>query len=234
MLNSVFDQIRIISLRERRDRRQQVTTELAKLQMTLDEKHVTFFDAIRPDAADGFPNVGARGCFLSHLSVLREARTMSVRRLLILEDDVQFTQEFVGHPEPTLEMIRNTKWDLLWLGASKPVVPTDGQRVSLLRTVDGIVGAHCYAVSHDAFELVISELEAMLEREPGSPEGGPMHVDGAYSTIVSKCPQVSRFVSVPAIATQRSSRSDIADLKWWDRMPGCRQLASWYRCSIKS
>jgi len=32
-----------------------------------------FFPAVRPETAQGFPWIGARGCFLSHLAVLKSA-----------------------------------------------------------------------------------------------------------------------------------------------------------------
>jgi GR25 family glycosyltransferase involved in LPS biosynthesis len=50
-----------------------------------------FFPAIRPDGADNFPSVGARGCFLSHLALLKLAISRQLSSITILEDDLNFS-----------------------------------------------------------------------------------------------------------------------------------------------
>ena len=56
----------IINLPERIDRKREMQKQLANVGWGAD-----FFSAIRPTHPDGFESVGARGCFLSHLAVLR-------------------------------------------------------------------------------------------------------------------------------------------------------------------
>jgi hypothetical protein len=75
----------------------------------------------------------------------------------------------------------------------------------------------------EAISACSAYLNAMLARPPGSPNGGPMHVDGAYSWFRKDNPQYTTFVTVPAIGLQRSSRSDIAELSWYDRIPVLKQ-----------
>jgi GR25 family glycosyltransferase involved in LPS biosynthesis len=70
-ITQFFDQIFIINLIERRDRRHEMELQVKKIGIYLPNDK--FFPAIRPKVLAGFPSIGARGCFLSHLSVLSEA-----------------------------------------------------------------------------------------------------------------------------------------------------------------
>ncbi len=62
---------------------------------------------------------------------------------------------------------------------------------------------------------MVDYLEAMLQRPKGSPDGGPMHVDGAYSWFRRAHPEVAAYVCTPSVAQQRSSRSDISVPTGW-------------------
>ena len=52
-----------------------------------------------------------------------------------------------------------------------------------------------------------------------------MHVDGAYSMFRARSPEVLTLAASPSLGWQRSSRSDIAANRWYDRQPGLRTLA---------
>jgi glycosyl transferase, family 25 len=65
-----------------------------------------------------------------------------------------------------------------------------------------------------------------LVRPAGHPLGGPMNVDGAYSTIRMQNPSLATYVYCPVLAYQRPSRSDIADLKRFDRVEMLAPIAN--------
>ncbi|HAX77040.1 MAG TPA: LPS biosynthesis glycosyltransferase, partial [Cyanobacteria bacterium UBA11372] len=52
------------------------------------------FPAIRPDDAGDFPSIGARGCFESHLAILKQALADRLSNVLIVEDDLKISQRF--------------------------------------------------------------------------------------------------------------------------------------------
>src|ERR1700704_4562761 len=79
----------VINLQRRIDRRIEAGNELSRIGW-----HAKYFSAIEAESEAGFPSIGARGCFLSHLAVLRNAKEAGVRRLVILEDDVNFVRDF--------------------------------------------------------------------------------------------------------------------------------------------
>ena len=59
-------------------------------------------------------------------------------------------------------------------------------------------------------------MEELQQRPPGHPDGGPMHIDGAYSTFRVQNPDVVTLIASPNLGWQRSSRSDVTP-NWWAR-----------------
>lgn len=187
----------VVNLLRREDRRRENEHELARIGWAAD-----FFPAIEPTDAGDFPSRGARGCFLSHLAVLKAASGPVV----ILEDDVGFLTGFsvmweVAEANPT--------WSIYY--------PFGGLAPGLapMAPSEGIRGTHCVAFRDPA--RIAAGLEKILSRPAGHPMGGPMHVDGAYSTLRQQDASLVTFAHSPALAHQRSSRSDIAERRWFDR-----------------
>ena len=87
-----FDRARIINIASRKDRRLETEEEFARNGFHIDDEKVGFFKAVTPTEGEGFPSVGVRGCFLSHLGVLEEAMRLDLKNILILEDDIQFSR----------------------------------------------------------------------------------------------------------------------------------------------
>lgn len=58
-------------------------------------------------------------------------------------------------------------------------------------------------------------------------------IDAAYIWYRRAYPHVRTHFAVPPLAGQRSSRSDIADLKWFDRYPVFRSLANSLRAILR-
>jgi glycosyl transferase, family 25 len=214
-LLSVFDRICIINLPERADRRRAVTRELARHGVAVDGERVRFVAGIRPDGPGEFPSTGARGCYLSHLAVLRQARADGVRRLLVLEDDVMFLGP-PGGATALAQDLRRADWQLAYPGHMQPALPGP---LRWQRCDEPLVCAHCYAVRGEAIGTVVDHLEACLRRPAGHPECGPMHVDGALTLLRRDRPDLVTLRASRSLAGQRSSRSDIIGPSWLDRLP---------------
>src|SRR5262249_35421747 len=101
----------IINLEHRTDRRAAMQRELSRVDWPGE-----FFPAIRTPSAGGFPSVGARGCFLSHLEVLRKARALGVRRLVILEDDLNFAPDLAARWTSAISELEGLKWSIFYPG----------------------------------------------------------------------------------------------------------------------
>lgn len=219
-LLDAFDRICIINLPERTDRRRAVTRELRRQGIAVDGQRVRFFAAARPDGPADFPSTGARGCFLSHLAVLRQARADGVQRLLVLEDDVMFT-DTLARAGALAGALHTATWHLAYPGHAQPALPGP---LRWQASREPLVCAHCYAVHHSALDTVIGHLEACLGRPTGHPEGSPMHYDGALTLLRRARPELVTLLCSRSLAGQRSSRSDIIGPSWLDRLPWAAAL----------
>jgi glycosyl transferase, family 25 len=207
---SLHNEIKIvINLDERQDRREEMNCQLQKVGW-----EATYFSAIKPTHPDGFPSLGARGCFLSHLEVLR----LSIgerKHLIILEDDLNFAPDFsVRWPNAISELL-TTEWSIFY----PAVVTPKGAGLCLIEPTHGIQTAHFMVIHRDSIATIANRLHAILSRPAGHPDGGAMHVDGAYSTIRANDPTLRTYVYSPPLGYERSSRSDIANNRLFDRIP---------------
>jgi len=210
-----FERIEIINLPSRRDRRRAVTAELLAIDTHIDDMRTSFLPAVRPEEPGQFDTIGARGCFLSHLAALEKAKLENVSSLLILEDDVAFSASERAQLNKTMEMLKHTPWDIFYGGSP---VDANGNPLTKLAPDKPVLLAHFVAFSKDAIDTAVPYLQAMLARPAGSVDGGPMHVDGAYSWLRRDNPHLITLAATPAIAHQRSSATDIHVRRGFDRV----------------
>lgn len=221
-LTDVFDAVRVVNLPHRVDRKAEIEIQLARLGLDWSRDGVNIFPAKQPTDAGDFPSVGARGCFLSHLAVLQEAVEKSNEKILIIEDDLDFCKDVVRRIDIVLRALEKTDWSVFY-GGYEDLNTSNGRQVSedlLLVEADfPIRTTHMVAFRGSAIRAARDYLEAMLARPPGSPDGGPMHVDGAYSWFRKDNPEMKTVAAVTPLGFQRSSKSDIDTSKWYDRVP---------------
>ena len=223
-LFDTFPFVRIINLRERTDRRRGTERELARIGVPIDGDRVAFHTADRFADADGFPTIGARGSFTSHLACLQQAKAAGASSVLIVEDDIAFHPPEDAILTRILKDLGENAWDVVYFGYLEPEVPDAAPG---LHTYGGpTLGGQFYAVQEPYLSTMIAFMESCLTRPPGSPEGGPMFRDGAYNFYRQHHSALRQMLCVPNLATQRRSRTDLHALKWFDRMPGVRLLAN--------
>lgn len=201
-----FDRIRIINLPQRKDRRRGMERELEKVGLK-DDPRVAYFEAIRPSDAGNFTSIGARGVYESQLAILRHA-AVAGETVLILEDDCAFEPD-AGEREI------EEGWEIFYGGyTAKSPGP--------LRDAD-IEGAHMMGFTASGARKVTEYLDSL--------EYSGIHppIDAAYVWFRRAHPDVRTLFACPPIAGQRPSRSDIAYLKWYDRLPLVRQLSNGLR-----
>jgi hypothetical protein len=213
----------VINLTHRTDRRAEMEKELASVGWGAE-----FFPAIRPSDAGAFPSVGARGCFLSHLSILKQASQTGLQRLTILEDDLSFVDDFPRSWSTALGSLRGADWSIFYPGHLLSDLPPG---LSRLDPTLGVRCTHFMVINGNAISPIITGLEAILARPAGHPNGGPMHVDGAYSTIRRQNDDLPTFAYSPQLGYQRPSRSDVANTRWFDRIDALKPAVSLYRAN---
>ncbi|MFV0525347.1 MAG: glycosyltransferase family 25 protein [Acidimicrobiales bacterium] len=233
-LLATFDRVYVINLAERVDRRRETLAEMARHATagSIDEK-VEFFPARTSDVADGFSSPNLRGCFLSHLEVLRHAEAAGWERILVLEDDVEFTpqaRETLTQLQPELLADDYDVAQLGYMDIHGHVADLDLDGPGLVPFDGEILGAHCVAYSAHGTTRVRDHLERLLTGPRHHPLRGPMSPDGALNVLPWIDPDARRLIAVPCLANQRSSRSDITP-SWIDRGPVTRVMAATLRRS---
>jgi len=196
--------------------------QLARIGVGYDHPQVRLFAAERPETAGDFPNIGTRGCFLSHLNVLKDAVAQGFDCILVLEDDAEFTSRFCNMTTAQAEQIATTPWEMFYFGSQyTPDLSTDvdhGFFTSVAEPVPLKLG-HATMLKKAAFVPLVPYLEAMLTRKIGDAKGGPMHVDGAYSWFKNDVAGIRTMVMKERWIGQRASRTDIHDLDWKENIP---------------
>ena len=221
-----FDQVRIINLVDRPDRRREMVRELERLGVM--PANAAFYDAHRPGDAGSFPSIGARGCFESHLALLRNARDAGAGSLMILEDDLDFARDARQRLAGLIPELFARHWDMFHGAHLLPAGGRDG--LAQVPSDESVITASFVGFNGEVLGPLVEFLEAMLRRPAGSPDYGPMHVDGAYTVFRLLHPQRTTFAAFPTLGRQRSSPSDITPSRMLlDRWSGTRPLASLLR-----
>jgi glycosyl transferase, family 25 len=229
-LLSYFDRTYIINLPERKDRRLEMQSELRAAEIPEMPGRLEFFSAIRPTEPAGFPNLGVRGCFLSHLAIYRAARDLKLARVLIMEDDLAFSRRFRGELAGLCDQLGRQDWDFAYFGH---ILNVSNRVPAEFVPYQGPIGlTHFYALSGRVLDRLITFFELVMSRPSGHPEGGIMFNDAALSVFREQNPDVLTLVSSPSLGFQRSSRSDLTS-SWYDKVPGLRRATSVAR-SVKS
>jgi hypothetical protein len=132
-----------------------------------------------------------------------------------------------------IEAMEREPWDMVMLGHVDPT----GQEDAATGATHGAAGSramveieaerelqctHFYAVNGASVRRLVEFLNEMLLRPAGHPDGGPMHLDGAFNTYRRRGGEVKAWMAVPALGYQRASRSDVAAVGWFDRTPMVR------------
>jgi glycosyl transferase family 25 len=180
-----------------------MTGELRRVGLA-DDPRVRFIDGVVVDDMAPFRARGEKGVFLAHLKILREAAEAN-KSVLILEDDADFAEGVELWPASAGDDINYGGYV-----ASNPADLANSE----------IIGAHCMGFSAGAARALVPFLEQLLEHQ------SPPPIDGAYVWFRRQHPQFMSSFADPVIAIQRPSRSDIAHLRAFDRVPILRPAIS--------
>jgi GR25 family glycosyltransferase involved in LPS biosynthesis len=147
-VNDFFDRVIVINLDRRTDRMEKLDSQLEKLDIQYKR-----FSAVDGKKLNIDPIVAG---LQSHLQVMKQ---IAGQRVLILEDDAFFVEDFNEKFEKVMQTLPED-WDIFYLGA---LVPKD---VGLIRMVNrhwGIqvltTGTQAYCINPSRLEYFISKLE---------------------------------------------------------------------------
>uniref|UniRef100_A0A8C4WZZ5 Glycosyl transferase family 25 domain-containing protein n=1 Tax=Eptatretus burgeri TaxID=7764 RepID=A0A8C4WZZ5_EPTBU len=132
-----FDEVYLINLKRREQRRRRMLNSLAELQLAAkiveavdgkalnDTQLQTLGVEMLPEYRDPFSDRnltrGEIGCFLSHYNVWKEVLLWNLRQVLVLEDDCRFEISFRSRLQQIMDDLATTEiiWDLIYIGRKR-------------------------------------------------------------------------------------------------------------------
>jgi glycosyl transferase, family 25 len=211
-----FDRAYIINLSDRADRRREAVREFRRIGVDVPNDVVRFYTATRPTEKGSFPDLGTRGNFTSHRNVLDLAKRDGLRNVLVFEDDISFRSIDPSFEKKLMAQLAREEWDVVLFGYLRPA---DDDLVGPLAPWHGeTMGGHFYAVNGAFIGKMLQYMHDCEARPPGHPDGSPMLADAAYSHARAVMPGMRVFVSVPNLAHQRNSRTDVHPTPAFDKI----------------
>ncbi|XP_053776026.1 inactive glycosyltransferase 25 family member 3 isoform X2 [Desmodus rotundus] len=174
-----FDEVFVISLARRPDRRERMLSSLWEMEISgqvvdaVDGRTLnsSIMRSLGVDLLPGYQDPysgrtltkGEVGCFLSHYSIWEEVVARGLARVVVFEDDVRFQSNFKGRLERLMEEVEAEKlpWDLIYLGR-KQVNPEEEVAVQGL---PGLVVAG-YSYWTLAYVLSLAGARKLLASQP--------------------------------------------------------------------
>lgn len=222
----------LINLPARKDRRTEFGHQLSRIGLSFEHPKINIFPAIRPTELAGFPTLGARGCFLSHKAVLEAVISMQTNTVIICEDDLDFAPDFLARLPIVLDVLKGEDWHLFYSGYTSGQVGKlvdEKANIFELPPTHPVTCSHFYMLRGAAIAEFQAYLALMLKRPTGHPDGGPMHFDGAINHFRKDRPDLRTLAILPTLGLQRSSRTDVHPLRWFDRAPLVRDAVQLLR-----
>jgi hypothetical protein len=142
-----FDAIYLINLDSRPDRLVRVMSSFDALGIV---DRVQRFPGIIPEGGSG-----AYGCLMSHVAIIKKAKELRLKNVLVFEDDVQLLN--IESISPAISQLSSQPWALYYLGYNSHAPLT--QATPNLLKLTKCYAAHAIAYNSIIFDLILSEFE---------------------------------------------------------------------------
>jgi glycosyl transferase family 25 len=198
-----IDSVIYINLDSRQDRNEEILKELSQINMPSEKIHR--LSAIKR-------SWGALGASLSHVACMKFIQEKGWKRTLILEDDAGFEFRDVERWNAGVidvnKKLNSEDYDVIFLGGfvRDPTGPLKTDLPTLFQTKNTSCG-HAYIVKGSYAPKIQECLETgiqMIMKNPPNKE--QFHLDNAWTSIMK---MDKWFVTIPTLAFQRESYSDI-------------------------
>ena len=203
MIEKYFDKIYCINLDRREDRWKETSEELNKWGLS---ECVSRYSAIDGNTLsnDTVINNGELGILNTHIKIINEAKENNYKNILILEDDIEFTEE-IENIDEYMSLIPSD-WDMIYFGGNHN--KHMGNNINLINDkiikLNETYGIHCVAINNSIYDLILEVINRKSK---------PIDV---YYADIQKSYECYGFN--PSMALQRESFSDIqnknVNYKW--------------------
>ena len=202
-LNKHFDKIFLINLDRRTDRLRSATEQFEKYGISGVER----FPAIDGSAIDKKKyatsklKTGEIGLILSNIEILKTAKERGYQKILILEDDILFSDEILNI-DYYFDAIPDGAWDMLYLSANhnshvRYTPPPQVVNEKVLRLVSSFT-THAIGIKSSMFDVILAEISKF-----------ELPLDVAYVMLQKRHNVLCFKGEYGAIATQQVNKSDI-------------------------
>jgi len=203
-INDFFDKIYCINLDRRTDRWIDAQKEINKHSLNVDR-----FSGINGNPNNNEKLNGATdgdiGCTLSHYNVIKDAKENDFNQILVLEDDVIFSENLNEKFGEYLKFLPSD-WDMIYFGGNHN--KHMGNKINFLNDkiirLNETYGIHCVAINNSVYDLILNVVSEM--KKP---------IDVYYADIQKS---YNCYGFNPSVALQRESFSDIqnknVNYKW--------------------
>jgi GR25 family glycosyltransferase involved in LPS biosynthesis len=206
-MNNYVDNIYLINMNKDTDRLEKVTKECNKVGIKFErfpgikvsDVSQNILDKYIPEEIQKYGADGMIGCGLSHLFVWQDAIKKNYKNILVLEDDVYFTDDFNEYLKNVMEEVPDD-YDILYLGyselfcqklkdlsfnyISKPIFP---------------LALHAYIVSNKGLKKLVNLITKLDD-----------HID---QIVAKKIKQLDAYISQKKVANQIWLDSNNSNLK---------------------
>lgn len=192
-ISDYFKNIYCVNLESRPDRWEQVQKEFNKFNIT----NVNRFNAV-DGSKIGNPNPrllkGEVGILVTHINIIDMAKDKGFENILIMEDDVYFTDELFKLEE-YMSAVPND-WDMLYFGANHVYGKLPLEMVNeKIAKLNFSVGLQCVAIKNTMFDKILNIIPN-IEKQ----------IDAYYGDLHKEC---NAYCFNPNMALQREGFSDI-------------------------
>jgi glycosyl transferase family 25 len=184
-----------INLQSRPDRKQHVEEQLETVGL---KQKATRFNAIKMDN-------GAIGCTMSHLKLLELAKEQRLDHILIVEDDILFTNPTLFVQQASLFLSKHSDFDVVLIAGNNcpPFTPIDESCVQVNRcqTTTG------YLVMNHYYDTLIANYRSGLLKLLREPNNHKIYAIDKYWFQLQAIHKW--YLIIPLTNTQREDYSDI-------------------------
>jgi hypothetical protein len=197
-LTDFFDKTYCVNLDRRTDRWSDAMNEFNKFDLNKVER-VSAIDGKTIKSKIRKINKSEIGLILTNIKIIENAKKQGLKSILILEDDVQFTNE-INNISEYFNYLPND-WDMIYLGGNHNVgIPEATPKIinEKVFKVYHTYCTHCVGIKHTAYDVILNNLKKLKKQ-----------LDVVYSDLQKKMNVYSFY---PMIASQRIGFSDIQDM----------------------
>ncbi len=130
------DAIYIISAKDSKRR------ELARIRLEEQNIKFEFYDAIM------IKEDPIKGCFMSHMNIIKKCNKKNYKRVLIFEDDVMFTRPLKNYINIINEFLDNHNWTIFYLGHRPLIMEKYDNNIYKCQSHD----THAYIINLNTFK----------------------------------------------------------------------------------